>query len=178
MDIIVKCALDKKALAAFSRACLFKKGDPKKKLIQFTVLVAIVLALDIVLMCISSEKRMLELLIFFLGLFLLFIQLYYYFVVPAIQYKGRKKFGDVSMTVTFTDDAIKVHTCTDGASSDETVSYGKLVKVSETHDYIFVYITDRSAYVIDKSAIPGNDLVELHKKLALSFGDKYCVLNY
>ena len=50
--------------------------------------------------------------------------------------------------------------------------------MSETHDYIFVYITNRSAYVIDKSAIPEKDLVELHKKLALSFGDKYCVLNY
>ncbi|MGM9596323.1 MAG: YcxB family protein [Eubacteriales bacterium] len=178
MDITVKYALDKKTLAAFSRASMFNKGDPKKKLIQFTVLLAIALALDIILMCISPEKRMLALLNFLLGLFLLFILFYRYFAVPAIQYKGRKKFGDVSMTVTFTDDALKVHSCMDGASSDETVSYGKLVKVSETHDYIFVYITDRSAYVIDKSAISENDLVALHKKLALSFGDKYYVLNY
>ncbi len=177
MNITVNCTYDKKAVTAFARSGLYKKADPRKCFITFIAIVLFYIIGTTIIAVIGGYDSK-ALILIALAALILFFQFYIYLILPRIIFNARKNLGNVRQTLTFSDDEIISHSSSDELESTEKISYNIPVSIRETKNYVFVYTTKQSAYIIDKSGISDSDLTDLHKLFALRFGEKYTILNY
>ena len=109
MEIKAKCKYDLDSVKALTHLTMFKKANPKKRLMFWTGVFALlfgIIVLEIILFGVDT------ILLVLLGLVIIWLLVLYfwYFFIPKIQYKSLSKMKDIQNEYIFCNDELKAFT--------------------------------------------------------------------
>ena len=155
---------------------LFKKANPKKRFLTWSIVLTILAVIIVLEMIIFSDAMLIELLCVAIVLFLL--ECYLFFLLPKIRYKALAKMVDTENEYIFCDNVFKTFTKNKEYNGEAEIEYSLFVKVYETSKYIFMYQTNNQVFIVDKSTIEGGTVEEIRNKLSAFIMDKYILCKY
>ena len=177
MEIKAKCKYDLDSVKALTHLIMYKKADPKKRLIFWSVaflFLFIIIVFEI--FAFGMDIRLLVLLsVEILGLLLIY---FWYFIFPKIQYKSLAKMQNVENEYVFYDNALKTFTRSQEYNGEADIEYSLFVKVYETTKYLFLYQTNNQVFIVDKSTIEGGTPEDIRNKLSSYVKDMYIICKY
>ena len=176
MQIKAKCKFDFESIRALTHLSLFKKANPKKWFLIWSIISAILAVVVILEMIVFSDAMLIELLCVAVVLFLL--ECYLYLLLPKISYKSLAKMKDAENQYIFCDDVLKTFTKSQEYNGEAEIEYSLFVKVYETSRYLFLYQTNNQVFIVDKNTIEGGTVEEIRNKLSAFATNKYIVCKY
>lgn len=176
MEITATSIYDQKTVTALTYASMFKKHNPKKRMILFAALDGIIIAVSILMLFLFDDRSPIQLLC--LGAVLILMQCYICLLLPKIQYRSMGKFAESCHVFHFTDDTVIITSSIDDYNGSCSIAYHMLYQVMETSEYLFLCQNKRQAFVVDKSTVQGGTVSELRAKLANIPGLRYILCNY
>ncbi len=176
MEIRAKCKFDFDSIKALTHLSLFKKANPKKRFITWSI-VSAALAIVIVLeMLIFSDTDLVELLC--VDIVLVLLECYLYFLLPKIRYKALAKMKNTQNEYVFLDNVLKTVTKSQEYNGEAEIEYSLFVKVYETTNYFFLYQTNNQVFIVEKATVEGGTVEDIRNKLSVYVKDKYIVCKY
>lgn len=176
MEITATSKYDQKTVTALVRVGLFKKHDPKKRIILFAALICLIITDSIFLLFLSGG--IFPILLLCLSTVLILMQCYTYILLPKIQYRSLGKMAESTHVFKFTDDTVIITSSIDEYNGSCSIAYHMFYQIIETSEYLFLYQSKRQAFIVDKSTVCGATVSELCTKLANIPGLKYILCNY
>lgn len=177
MEIRAKSRFDYDSVKALTHLWMFKRADPKKRMVFWTiadlVLLAVIL-LEIILF--GSDIVLFVLMGAVAAMYLL--ECYMYFLLPKIKYNSLAKMKDVENEYVFREEKIDAYTKSEAYSGQAEIKYALLVKVMETSKYLFLYQNNTQVFIVDKSTIVGGTAEEIRNKLSSVTGNRYIICKY
>ncbi|MBQ2943097.1 MAG: YcxB family protein [Ruminococcus sp.] len=177
MEIKATCTFDLKSIKALAHLSMFKKANPKKSIILWTVIYAVLIAV-IALELILIGYDFLLVVLLCVSAFLILYRLYMFFLVPLIRYKNLGIVKGAVNEYIFTDDLLTVKTTGKEYNSEGAFRYIVFLRVWETSEYLFIYPNKRQAYLVDKSSVSDCELELIREKLTSVDNIKYIRCNY
>lgn len=176
MEIKAKCKLDYDAVRALAHLNMYRKANPKKRFIFWTIYLTILVLAIVFLMLYFHDIELVGLVI--LALFLYVIQCYMYFVIPKISFKNMVRMQEAVNEYIFCDDVIKAFTKSSEYNSEAIIEYSLFVRVYETSKYLFLYQTNNQVFCVDKDTFEGGTIEEIRNKLTAYVKNKYIICKY
>lgn len=176
MDIRAKCKFDFESIRALTHLSLFKKANPKKRFLTWSIISATLAVIIILEMIIFSDAMFIELLCLAIIIFLL--ECYLYFLLPKITYKALAKMKGAENEYIFCDNVLKIFTISQEYNGEAEIEYSLFVRVYETTKYLFLYQTNNQVFVIDKKTIENGTAEDIRNKLSTYAKDKYIICKY
>lgn len=177
MEINAASKYDFEAIKSLTHLWMFKRADPKKRMIFWSIAYAILTAVVILEMIVFGFDTIL-MVVLGCGLLSYLLLCYLYFLLPKIQYNSLAKMKNIVNEYTFLDDKINIVTKSDQYNGMGEIKYSLIVKVMETSKYFFVYQNNAQVFAVDKSTVVGGTTMEIRDKLSSCIGDKYIICNY
>jgi len=177
MEIKATSTYDLKTLKAFVRLNMFRKANPKKRMIIWGI-IALLLTILIIAELITfgnSSGLLISLIVLW---FAIGWYCYIYFLLPKIRYKATCKFADLKNNFIFTENQFEVFSNSDSYNGSCNMEYSMIFKVMETSEYIFIYQNKLQAYIVDKSTLEGGTIEQLRNLIINIIGKKYIICNY
>lgn len=177
MEIRAKCKFDFDSVKALAHLTMFKRANPKKRLIFLSFAFAILFGIIILEMVIFDVDSILLVL---LGVDIVWLTVLYfwYFFIPKIKYKSLSKMKDIENEYIFYDDELKAFTKSEEYNGKAAIEYSFFVKVYETSKYFFMYQTNNQVFLVDKSTVEGGTVEDIRNKLSAYTKDKYIICKY
>ena len=177
MEIKAKCKFNFESIKALTHLTMFKKANPKNRMIFWSVAFAVLFAI-IILEIIAFGMD--SILLVLLGVEMLWFMLmcFWYFTIPRIQFKALAKMKDTENEYVFCDGVLKTFTKGKEYNGEAEIEYSLFVKVYETSKYFFMYQTNNQVFIVDKSTIEGGTVEEIRNKLSAFVKDKYILCKY
>ena len=177
MEIRAKCKYDFDSVKSLAHLTMFKKANPKKRLIFSTVIFAILFGIIILEMVLFGVDLYLLVL---LGVDIAWLMLFYflYFFIPKIQYKSLSKMKDIENEYIFCNNKLKAITKSEEYNGKAEIEYSLFVKVYETTKYLFLYQTINQVFIVDKSTVEDGTIEEIRGRLSAFIKDKYILCKY
>ena len=176
MEIKAKCKFDFDSIRALTHLSLFKKANPKKRFLTWSIISAILVVIIIFEMIVFSDAMLVELLCVVIILFLL--ECYLYFIIPKIRYKALAKMKEVENEYIFFDNVLKTFTKSQEYNGEAEIEYSLFARVYETTKHLFLYQTNNQVFIVDKSTIDGGTIGDVRNKLTAFVKDKYIICKY
>ena len=176
MEIKAKCKFDFESIRALTHLSLFKKANPKKSFLTWSIISGILAVIIILEMIIFSDAMLIVLLCVEVILFLL--KCYLYFLLPKIRYKALAKMKETENQYIFCDDVLRTFSKNQEYNGEAAIEYSLFVKVYETSKYFFMFQTNNHVFIVDKSTIEGGTVEEIRNKLSTFVKDKYIICKY
>ncbi len=176
MEIKAKCKFDFESIRALTYLSLFKKANPKKRFLTWSIISAILAVVIILEMIVFSDAMLIELLCVAGVLFLL--ESYLYFLLPKIRYKALAKMKDAENQYIFCNNVLKAFTKSQEYNGEAEIEYSLFVKVYETTKHLFLYQTNNQVFIVDKGTIEGGTVEEIRNELSSFVKDKYIICKY
>ena len=177
MEIKAKCKYDFDSVKALTHLTMYKKADPKKRLIFWSA-AFLILSIIIILEIVAFSMDTILLILLGVNILFLFLIFFWYFIIPRIQYKSLVKMQNVENEYMFGDNVLKVFSKSQEYNGEAQIEYSFFVKVYETTKYLFLYKTNNQVFVVDKSTIEGGTVEEIRNKLSDFVKDKYFLCKY
>ena len=174
MEITAKCLYNLKGVTALLHLQLFKKANPKSRMILWSVIYG-VLSLILLLEKIFWQAEVIHLLVLMAVVMLLMC--YMYFVLPRQTYKAQGKLKDAENTYTFGENSVHIVSQAEQYTGEAQVEYGLFIKVYETSEYFFVFQTKNQVFLVDKSTIQGGTAEDIRSRLSGAV-KKYVICKY
>ncbi len=155
-----------KASAVYGKDAIVKFSKSQIKDNKIIFIITIVLSMFCALVSIISLTG--RLYIEGIGLLLLmaFFLLYTFYLMPIINYKqNMRKFGDIKQDYVFADKKLTATTDSCGVKGSSEIEYASLIKITETKEYWFIYITKVQAMIVDKSTVTDGSIEDLRALL-------------
>ena len=177
MEIKARCKYDFESVRALAHLTMFKKANPKKRLMFWTGAFALIfgiIVLEIILFGVDT------ILLVLLGLVIIWLLVLYfwYFFIPKIQYKSLSKMKDIQNEYIFCNDELKAFTKSVEYNGEVAIEYSFFVKVYETTRYLFLYQTNNQVFIVDKNTIEGGTAQDIRSKLTTYVKDKYIICKF
>lgn len=122
MEIRAKCSYNLDAIKALTRLSMFKKANPKKRMILWSALYSILLVLVLLEMHFihgSSSLRFYLIVVIAVPALLFF----WYFILPRIQYRGMNKLREIENEYIFCDEKVCIRSNSDDFHGTAEVNY-------------------------------------------------------
>ena len=177
MEIRAKCKFDFESTRALTHLTMFKKANPKNRMIFWSVAFAVLFAI-IILEIIAFDMDLILLVLLGVEILWLMMMCFSYFIIPRIQYKALAKMKDTENEYVFCDNILKTFTKSQEYNGEAEIEYSLFVKVYETSKYFFMYQTNIQVFIVDKSTIEGGTVEEIRNKLSAFVKDKYILCKY
>lgn len=177
MEIKATSTFDLKTIQALTHLWMFKKADPKKRMIFWTIAYAILIVIIVLEMILFGADTVL-ITTFACAVLIYLLECYLYFLLPKIRYNSLAKMKDIINEYTFCEDAICVATGGAEYNGNCEIKYSLISKVMETEKYLFIFQNKSHVFVVDKSTIVGGTADDIKYKMTSAINGKYIVCNY
>ena len=177
MEIKAKCKYDLDSVKALTHLTMYKKSDPRKRLIFWSTAFAI-LFIIIILEIIAFGFDTILAVLLGVEIFGLLLIYFWYFIIPKIQYKSLAKMQNVENQYIFCDNVLKTFTKSQEYNGEAEIEYSLFVKVYETTKHLFLYQTNNQVFIVDKNTVEGGTIEEIRNKLSAFVKDKYILCKY
>ena len=176
MEVKASCRYNYDAIKALNHLVMFKKANPKSRMIFYTVSYIIILSI-LGLETLLVDVRLVFYVSLGLSIFILLILYFYYFFVPKIQFRSMYKVKNLHTQYTFTDDEIRIVTTGTEYQGESKMEYTFFFKVYETSKYLFMFENNRQTIIVDKSTIENGTMEQIRSKFA-HLNKKYVICKY
>ena len=177
MEIKAKCKYDLDSVKALTHLTMYKKSDPRKRLIFWSTAFAILFIIIILEIVAFGGDTVLYVLLGAEISWLLLIY-FWYFIIPKIRYKALAKMKEVENEYIFFDNVLKTFTKSQEYNGEAEIEYSLFVRVYETTKHLFLYQTNNQVFIVDKNTVEGGTIEEIRNKLSLYVKDKYIICKY
>ena len=177
MGIRVKCKYNFDSVKALVHLTMFKKANPKKRMIFWSVAFAMLFGIIILEIAIWGVDLVL-LVLLSVELIWLMVFYFWYFFTPKMQYKSLSRMKDIENEYIFCDDELKAFTKSEEYNGEVAIEYSLFVKAYETSRYLFLYQTNNQVFIVDKNTIEGGSVEEVRNRLCAFVKDKYILCKY
>ena len=177
MEIKAKCKYDLDSVKALTHLTMYKKSDPRKRLIFWSTAFAI-LFIIIILEIIAFDFDTMLAVVLGVEIFGLLLMYFWYFIIPKIQYKSLAKMQNVENQYIFCDNVLKIFTKSQEYNGEAEIEYSLFVKVYETTMYVFLYQANNQVFIVDKNTIEGGTAQDIRSKLTTYVKDKYIICKF
>ena len=177
MEIKAKCKFDFDSIRALTHLTMFKKANPKKRMIFWSVVHA-VLFVVIILEIIAFGMDLILLVLLGVEMLWLMLMYFWYFIIPKIRYKSLEKMKETENEYVFCDDVLRAYTKSQEYNGEAVIEYSLFVKVYETSKYFFMYQTNNQVLIVNKATIKGGTVEEIENKLSAFLKEKYILCKY
>ena len=177
MKIKASCQFDFETVKALTYLTMFKKGNPKKRMVSLNVLFSVLLVITI-LEIIMFGIDMSLILVAIASVIVISWNAYMWFCYPKVRYNALAKMKQIQNEYNFTDEKIFVNTTGAEYNGEAEIEYSLFVKVYETTKYLLLYQTNNQVFIVDKSTIEGGTIEEIRNKLSSFVKDKYIICKY
>jgi len=177
MEIKAKCKCDINVIKALTHLGMFRKADPKKRMILWAIVYAVLLVIIAFEIVIFGAELFL-LIACGLAVFVCLLGCYLYFLVPHIRYNAMAQMKDIENEYIFCDNAVKSSTRSAEYNGEAEMEYSLFIKVYETSKYFFMYQTNNQVFVVDKSTVVNGSVEDIRNKLSCFLKDKYFICKY
>ena len=177
MEIKASCTLDLNAIKALNGLMMFRKNDPKKRMILWGIIYAVIIVCVIMLIATYGLTDEFALYLFMLFAFLL-LGCYLYFLQPRVQYKAMAKLKNAENRYVFRDETMDIISAADAFNGQSELRYSVIVRAMETSKYFFIFQTKNQAFLVDKSTITDGTPEQIREKLRSHLGKKYMLCRY
>ena len=177
MEIKASGKFDLKSIKALIRLMLYKKANPKRRMILWTSIYAVLLIIILAeLFLWGFDKTLFVLLI--TNLVISGLGCYQYFILPKKQYNALGKLKDIENEFLFLEDSVQITAQSEEYSGETEIKYSLIFKVFETSKYFFIFQNKTQVYIVDKSTMSANDSQEVRRKLMDTVDGKYILCKY
>lgn len=176
MEIKAKCKYDYETCKAVSYIAGYKKSNPKKVVAARAIVYILLAVLNFAVIHFSGMQIGYGLIL--IGVVLLLLDLFMYFVMPRIQYNSMSKMKDVGNDYVFYDEEFTATTVSEHFSGQDVMKYSLIEKTFETGKYFFIYVNKRQIFVVDKATVEGGAAEDIREKLSSVLGKKYIRCKY
>lgn len=177
MEINATAIYDLRTIKAMVHLQLFGKAEPKKRMIMWGVLYAVLAAVLILRIWAYGSSATLWLMLAMLVLIELWM-LFMYFVMPTIQYNATVKLADIQNSYVFKEDELEIASSKEGYSGEVSLKYNMIFRVMETGEFLFIFQNKTQVYIVDKRTIEGGSWIDVRNKLEPLLGKKYIICRY
>ena len=177
MEIKATCKFDLDSVKALTHLTMYKKANPKKRLVFWTVAV-LILCLFIVMELLAFGKDPVLSVLLGIEIFGLFLIYFRYFITPRLRYNSLAKMQNVENHYVFCDHVMKVFTKSQVYNGQAEIEYALFLKAYETSKYLFLYQTKNQVFIIDKNTITDGTIEDLRNQLSGYLKDKYFLCKY
>lgn len=177
MQIQATGKLDYATVQALTRLAMFKKADPKKRMIFWTVIYAFLVGIVLLESIVFGPQPLLYM-VLGISVAVLLLEYFWFFCLPKLRYNALAHMKDIINEYTFEDDQICAISKGTDYIGDVTIRYALLVKVMETSQYLFIFQNHSQVLPLDKSTVTGGTVEELRSKLSAYLGKKYIICKY
>ncbi len=176
MEIRATSTFDYDLIKALVHFNMFKKADPKKRMLLWGIIHSILLIVIVIETILFGIDEMLALIvvIIVIGPLLYFM----YFLLPKIKYKQLGNMQNAKNEFIFQDDIIITSTRSDDYYETYEIKYPMIKKVMETSKYIFIFEKSMKLFIIDTSSVVGGTKEEIINKLMSHREIKYIICDY
>lgn len=169
--------LDFEATKALVHLCIYRKNEPKKRMIFWTIVYMFLISVILFeLFLFGMDTDSIALLL--CAIFILGLQYYLYFFLPKIHYNSLAGMKDMTNIYTFTDETIHIISNETEYSGQCEIKYSLIVNAFETKKYLFLYQNKSQVFIVDKSTINDGAIDDIKSKLISSISGKYIICNY
>jgi len=176
MDVKARFTFTRESMRELVHFSMFKKADPKKRMITWSIIYAVLMLIVILTMGLIPDSQGWYYLLV-IGLVLL-LEYYLYFVFPVLQYNALGKLKETVNDYTFNDDTMKVSSQNPVYAGESELQYDMFWKAYETSKNFFLYQTKNQVFVVDKSTITGGTAEDIRSKLSEALKEKYIICRY
>lgn len=177
MEVKAASVYDYKTIRTFIYTNAFGKENPKTQIITGGIFCIILMTVNIAVMSVHGFDCI-NFVCFIITAIILFRCCNLYFFVPKKSYELFAKMKNLVTYYVFKDDEVIISSNTDGYQSDRNIKYYLLTKAIETKGYIYIYIAEEDAFVVDISTVTNRTLDDIRQKLMGVLGEKYYICNY
>ncbi len=156
----------------FFRFFNFKTGW-KKYLIPAATVILLLMAVEIFITVTYSDNASIIFLEIFMGILLVFLLFYLWYIMPLVSYKLSSKLYSIENCYTWYNDHFIVKTDTDGITSTSNIKYTSLLKTVEAEGYLYLYMTKNQAHIIPKNSFTTGTWTELSSALKTTLAERY-----
>lgn len=177
MNIKASCTFDYESIRAFVHFTMFKKAEPKKRILIWSIVYTVLTLVIAVEMLLFGGDLVL---IGLLGvcLLILFYGFFAYFILPKIRYKALGKIKGTVNNYIFSDDSLTVMSQSDEFNGESSFKYSMFTRVWETSRYLFMFQNNSQAFLIDKTTVTDGSFDDIKTKLSEFPNIKYIVCKY
>lgn len=176
MDIKAKCKYDYESIKALTHFSLFKRANPKKRIISLIIIFSALTLLVLLKILLSRDT---DLLIYLCILIVvLLIENYLYFIVPKLRYRSLAKLKDSENEYVFSDKILRINNKSQDYSGESNIEYSFFVKVYETSRYLFLYQTNNLVFIVDIDTLEGGTIEDIRNIFSECNNGKYIICNY
>lgn len=177
MEIKAGCKFNYDAVKALTYVSMFKKADPKKRMLLYgIVFLALLAAAVLKIVLFGADFNIVMIGILSLVAFLL--NAFMWFIYPRITYNALAKMKGAVNEYTFTDEKIFITSEGTDYNAKAEMEYTLLVSIYETSKYLFMYQTKNQVFIVDKSTLSGGTIEEIRGKLFPHIKKKYVICKY
>lgn len=178
MEIKAKCKFDLKTMQAFMRFLMFKKANPKKRIITWSV-IFFVLFLIIIWETIVFGAQSTMFIMLVIVIFVELLGFYMYFILPKIKYNSMGAMKDNVSEYIFCDNSVKVISTSEESKGQTEFQYSTISKIYETSEYFFIFSQiNNQVFIVDKSTVEKGAREEIKKKFIDIACEKYIQCKY
>lgn len=176
MEIHASCVFDYPSIEALTHASMFRKRNPLNRLFLCSGLTIFVWALHFLLFFCFGSSGLIPMIIVscVLTLFMMFL----IFAIPKIRYNALGKLKGTQNHYTFTEQKFSVVSHGAVHESSTEYNYATLVMAIETSGYVFLFISQNQALIIDKATFVGGTASDLKALIKPLIKKKYFTCTY
>lgn len=177
MEIKASCKLSLESCKALTHLQMFRKADPRKRMLFWSVIYALLALIVVGELVLSGPDMTLYIMLAVLGAVYL-LEAYWYFLLPRLQYGRMAKLKDTVNMYTFGEESIQITSEADGYHGTGEALYSMIFKVCETSAYFFIFQTKQQVFLVDKTTVTGGTAEMIREKLQTSVSGKYIICKY
>ncbi len=176
MPITAQGKTDADALKALNNVLLFGKREPKMQLITRCLLFSILIAISIV----SGIKwgfDAFRLCLLLMCAIAILLHCYLYFLLPKLRIRAMGELLGCINRYDFCEEAFSVTSDMAELNGTAQINYSLVKRVYETKTYLFLMMTNSTAYIVKKESLDQASQSTLRKVLSQK-AEKYIFCNY
>ena len=177
MKINASCAFSLDIIKALCHLGMFKKANPKKRMIFWGIFYGILMLVHIAVQAAYGWDKSGVIMLCIIVMVELYM-CYCYFAVPIRRYHKLGCLQDAVNTYCFYDDMMEIVSDDVQFKGRSELQYAAIVRCMETSAYLFIVIPQKQVFVVDKSTINGGTAEDIRRKLLSYLGKKYMICNY
>ena len=177
MQIQANCKYDFEATKSLTYLTMFKRGNPKKRMLLITIFFVVlffIVIFEIIIFGIDATFILLSIII----VFMLLINYFMWYLSPKVRYNSLAKLKNICNEYIFTEESVFATTKSTEYEGKVEIAYTLFVKVYETSNYLFLFQTQNQVYMVDKSTLVGGTIEEIRNKLCNHLYNKYIICKY
>ena len=170
MRITASSAFDLPALRAFSRFAFYKRFPPIVYMIFYPVFFLFFLAPMTVAFLLSlfpPDRTSLLIFLWVIYAFLMLVHILYVRIFPASQRKSFEKLGIVSNCFVFENNRVHIESSGANISGSQDMDISAFSKIGESARYFYLFMPNRTAFIVDKLTIKGGSVDDFRAMLAV-----------